>query len=289
MGGNVTLGATASDNVGVVGVQFSVDGVAVGPAVTAPPYSAVWNTSTYQNGVHAISVVARDAAGNTATAAANVTVSNVTTQVILPVEVVGGAGTTQTVTVNLASPPVSGARLWMQIHNLKYQTEASVQINGGLWLPINDTTVTLEGLASAYGGIGGGFSTLKLSLALPTGALVPGANTVTFQFNGTDGVTSGFRVLNFNFLDSNGNQLISADSFVQDDPSTWQPPSTLATDIAAGQLLWQTASLTSPGGAIQAKCGSCHTQDGRDLKYFNYSNNSIQARAMFHAAFDGSG
>jgi hypothetical protein len=26
----------------------------------------------------------------------------------------------------------------------------------------------------------------------------------------------------------------------------------------------------------------CHTQDGRDLKYFNYSNQSIAARAMFH-------
>src|SRR5208337_3494006 len=56
-----------------------------------------------------------------------------------------------------------------------------------------------------------------------------------------------------------------------------------AADIQAGQTLWQTANLTSPGfGAMQAKCGSCHTQDGRDLKYFNYSNLSIQTRAMFH-------
>ena len=283
VGGNITLAATASDNVAVVGVRFLVDGLVVGPEVTTPPYSAAWSTSTYQNGVHAISVVARDAAGNSATASANVTVSNATTQVILPVEVVGAAGTTQTVTVNLASPPVSGARLWMQIHNLKYQTEASVQINGGLWLPINDTTVTLEGLASAYGGIGGGFSTIKMSLSLPTGSLVAGPNTVTFRFNGTDGVSSGFRVLNFNFLDSDGSQLIGADTFVQDDPNSWQPPSTVADDIAAGKLLWHAANLTAPGvGAIQAKCGSCHAQDGRDLKYFNYSNNSIRARSIFH-------
>jgi hypothetical protein len=35
-------------------------------------------------------------------------------------------------------------------------------------------------------------------------------------------------------------------------------------------------------GAVQAKCGNCHSQDGRDLKYFNYSNLSIEARSVFH-------
>ena len=33
---------------------------------------------------------------------------------------------------------------------------------------------------------------------------------------------------------------------------------------------------------IFAHCSDCHAQDGRDLKYFNYSNNSIQARSVFH-------
>jgi hypothetical protein len=207
------------------------------------------------------------------------------TSVTLPVEVVGPSGTTKAVTVNIAAP-ASGAQLWMQIHNLKYETEASVQINGGAWIPINTSTVTLQGLAAAYGGIGGGFSTLKLTLPIPNGSLVAGANTVAFRFNGTDGVSSGFRVLQFNFLDSNGNQLVAANSFVQDDPNTWQAPSTLPADIAAGKVLWQTARLTAPVGgsqvSIQATCGMCHTQDGRDLKYFNYSNQSIAARSMFH-------
>jgi len=76
--------------------------------------------------------------------------------------------------------------------------------------------------------------------------------------------------------------LLPASQFVNDDPNTWQPPSTAASDIAAGQALYQGASLTTPNGPIKAHCSDCHAQDGRDLKYFNYSNNSIQVRAMFH-------
>jgi len=282
VGGLVTVTASANDNVGVAGVQFLVDGVALGSKLTTGPYAASWDTSAFSNGSHTLSGVAQDAGGNTtATSTTTVTVSNVVTKVTVPVEVVGAAGTTQTVTVNVSSV-VSGTQLWLQIHNLKYETEASVQINGGSWIPINTANSTLLGLASAYGGIGGGFSTLKLTLNVPDGLLVSGANTVSFRFNGTDGVTSGFRVLNLNFLAPDGTQLIDASTFVQDDPTTWQPPSTLAADIAAGKSLWQTASLVSSGNSIQATCSMCHAQDGRDLKYFNYSNNSIRQRAMFH-------
>src|SRR4029077_7849878 len=72
-----------------------------------------------------------------------------------------------------------------------------------------------------------------------------------------------------------------------DDPNTWQPPSSSASDIATGQTLWHQASLTVPLTTARRKrsfahCSDCHATDGRDLKYFNYSNNSIQARSMFH-------
>lgn len=62
--GSVTLSANASDNVGVVGVQFLVDGVAVGPERTAAPYTYSWDTRTTSNGSHLVSARARDAAGN---------------------------------------------------------------------------------------------------------------------------------------------------------------------------------------------------------------------------------
>src|SRR5438093_201173 len=75
--GIVTVTASASDNVGVVGVQFSLDGANLGAEVTtATPYSTAWDTSTAANGSHTLTAVARDAAGNTTAAAVTVTVSN---------------------------------------------------------------------------------------------------------------------------------------------------------------------------------------------------------------------
>jgi uncharacterized protein DUF4082/Big-like domain-containing protein len=76
-GSAVTVSATAADNVGVVGVQFKLDGANLGAEDTASPYTFSWNTSTTANGSHAVTAVARDAAGNTATSAAvTVVVSN---------------------------------------------------------------------------------------------------------------------------------------------------------------------------------------------------------------------
>src|SRR5437016_7133528 len=68
--GTVTVSANASDNVGVVGVQFKLDGANLGAEVTASPYSIIWNTPLGADGAHTLTAVARDAAGNTATAAA---------------------------------------------------------------------------------------------------------------------------------------------------------------------------------------------------------------------------
>ena len=182
--------------------------------------------------------------------------------VTLPIEVMGPDGFVQTVQVNLPSVPAGTMRLWLQIHGLEYQTQASVQVNSSGWLPINDTTVTLLGNAAAYGGIGGGFATLKLTITLPAGTVVAGTNTVQFRFNGTDGNNSGYRVLNFNFVGPDGTGVLSSSSFVNDDPTQWNPPSSVASDISAGKTLWSTANLTTPtsGGAfIQAKCGGTVT------------------------------
>src|SRR5262249_54249886 len=73
----VTVTADATDNNGVVGVQFLLDGASLGTEQTTAPYSISWNASTSTNGSHALSARARDAAGNTATATAvNVIVAN---------------------------------------------------------------------------------------------------------------------------------------------------------------------------------------------------------------------
>jgi hypothetical protein len=78
IGGLVTVTASAVDNVGVAGVQFKVDGANLGAETTTAPYRVPWDTVTAVNGSHALTAVARDAAGNTATApVATVVVSNV--------------------------------------------------------------------------------------------------------------------------------------------------------------------------------------------------------------------
>ncbi len=96
--GTTTLTASASDNVGVVGVQFLLDGAALGAEVTGsgPTYTYSWNTASVGLGPHTLSARARDAAGNTALATTvNVTVA---------------AGDTTPPTVSLTSP-VAGSDL----------------------------------------------------------------------------------------------------------------------------------------------------------------------------------
>ncbi len=76
-GTTVTLSANASDNVGVAGVQFKVDGNSIGAEDTTSPYSTNWDSTTIANGTHTITAVARDAAGNTTTSSpVSVTVNN---------------------------------------------------------------------------------------------------------------------------------------------------------------------------------------------------------------------
>lgn len=76
--GTIPVTATASDNVGVVGVQFKLDGANLSTEDTTSPYSISWNTTTASYGAHSLTAVARDAAGNTTTSTiVTVTVSNV--------------------------------------------------------------------------------------------------------------------------------------------------------------------------------------------------------------------
>ena len=76
-GSSVTLNANASDNIGVAGVQFKVDGVSFQSENMSSPYEVIWDTTTVADGAHSLSAVARDAAGNITTSpAVNVTVNN---------------------------------------------------------------------------------------------------------------------------------------------------------------------------------------------------------------------
>jgi hypothetical protein len=75
--GTIDVTANASDDVAVLGVQFLLDGVALGTEDTTTPYSVPWMTTTASNGPHQLTAVARDGAGHQTTSpTVNVTVSN---------------------------------------------------------------------------------------------------------------------------------------------------------------------------------------------------------------------
>ncbi len=84
LSGAVTLAASATDNVGVTSVQFQLDGVTLGSALTSSPYSMSWDTTTASNAVHILTAQARDAAGNVGTSiGVSVTISNSTNTALL--------------------------------------------------------------------------------------------------------------------------------------------------------------------------------------------------------------
>jgi hypothetical protein len=66
--GSVSITATATDNVGVVGLQYKLDGVNLGPERASTPYLFTWDTTGIPNGTHTLGAVARDSAGNVGTA-----------------------------------------------------------------------------------------------------------------------------------------------------------------------------------------------------------------------------
>ncbi len=76
VGGTVTLTATAADDIAVVGVQFKLDGTAIGGEDVDAPYEMSWATEPVSDGLHALTAVARDAAGRETVSTINVTVTH---------------------------------------------------------------------------------------------------------------------------------------------------------------------------------------------------------------------
>ena len=207
--------------------------------------------------------------------------------VSLPVEVMGENGTVVSVDLRVRGTRTNEVKsLWMRIHGLEYPDMVSVQVNSSAWFSLNNESTAVAEPGKSYGGIGGGFATLAMTLPLPAGTVQVGNNTVRFRFNRSNGAVSGFRVLALNLVRTDGQMICPPDAFMQEEPNTWVAPLPDAHDVAEGEALWRTGRLRSSNlpdaHPIHAHCADCHAQDGRDLKYFNYSNGSIIARSRFH-------
>ena len=203
------------------------------------------------------------------------------------------------------SQATGSSALWMQINNLSYQNKASVKINNGTWVSLNHQTVEMSAKERGYGGMAhGGLSTIRLTI--PTSDFQKGNNVIQFRFDRSDAISMGFRVINIQILDGMGQKQLEPGFFAHEDPNTWMPPYADANSIAEGERLWRQAELWShylPNGRtgfwynqslpsrrpIRAKCADCHTQDGRDLELFSYSNHSIIERSKFHGLSEEEG
>lgn len=230
----------------------------------------------------------------------------------LPVEVLGAEGTTKERYVHLDAGQIASAEsLWFQVNALTYQNKGSIRVNEGEWLDLNHGTTEIQYQEMARGGmVHGGFNTIRFKV--PATGLKEGLNRIQFRFNVSDTISIGYRVIHFEVLDAGDQPLLPSSKFRNVDPADWQAPISGQSAIDEGEALWRGVTgvgSTTEGGrgrqlwnhhkaegnvgwwygydlpvrkTITASCSDCHTQDGRDLEMFSYSNFSIIERAKFH-------
>ncbi len=232
--------------------------------------------------------------------------------VTLPIEVFGAQGAEKQVTIQVADPS-QVTHIYVRCNACGYhdtaldsnpgRVKATLRINGGESIALKHYTantqvvgnpeIEIVGPEAQYGGIGGGFRTVRFKL--PARGLRAGANTFTFTHASPQAPSIGFRIVELNLL-RGATPLLSAESFRQSSPTTipseWLPPIDTDAGIRQGERLFQTRNLLYDpflaqigavgNGNMVAACADCHEREGRDLFYFNFSNESIIERAKFH-------
>ncbi|MRX07524.1 hypothetical protein GJ697_06745 [Pseudoduganella sp. FT25W] len=212
----------------------------------------------------------------------------------------------------------SVAQLWFQCHRCGFYSapefeattappariKASVRVLGGgsddstPWVDITDANVILADDERLHGGVNGGFYTTRITLPLDAATrarlvALPATNRIQFRFNGTDGESNGYRVLNLQLQDASALQVDSTTLQRFDPLSERDASAVTAADAAAGKALWYAHGTIAKSAIVtrtlQAACASCHADNGRDLQYFNYSNNAIVQRSRFHGLSETQG
>jgi hypothetical protein len=101
--GITTISATAADNVGVVKVEFYVDGKLLATD-TASPYTTTWNPATVALGTHSLTSKAYDQAGNSTTSAAvSVKVTDTTAPTVSLTSPTSGGSVAHSSTVSITA------------------------------------------------------------------------------------------------------------------------------------------------------------------------------------------
>jgi Domain of unknown function (DUF1929)/Malectin domain/Bacterial Ig-like domain/Bacterial Ig domain len=201
-GTSVSVTANASDNIGVAGVQFKLDGSNLGSEDTTSPYGITWDTTAASNGTHTLTAVARDGAGNTTTSSAvTVTVSNATTKVLLGDQAIetktdfndaGVAEASQTTAI--ASGTLTKLSIFIDGANL------STQVLVGVYTDSSGHPGTLLSTGTLNGPIAGSWNTVNMtSASLSTGttywiALLSPNGAGQVKFRDRAGLSNGTKV-----------------------------------------------------------------------------------------------
>lgn len=176
--------------------------------------------------------------------------------------------------------------------------KASVRVLGSAedaasvpWIDITDASVRLQDNERLSGGIDGGFHTVRAALALDAATVArlgegDAGNRVQFRFNGTDGESNGYRILDLQLRDAAGRPLDDSVRVHTDPRRERQNGAIWSQDVPAGKALWYANDRLRKSSIVartlRSSCASCHASDGHDLQYFNYSDNAIVQRGRFH-------
>jgi chitodextrinase len=185
--GTTTVSASASDNVGVVGVQFYLDGAALGAEDTTAPYSVSWDTTKSTNGSHALTAIARDAAGNKSTSSAVIAnVSNVVPDTTSPTVTITTPASGATVNGS-ASDNVGVVAVQFYLDGALLGNEVTAPPYATLWDTTKSTNATHSLTASARDAAGniGASAAVQVSVSNNAGL------TVTITSPAADSIVSG--------------------------------------------------------------------------------------------------
>lgn len=172
--GTVSLTASASDNIGVIGVKFLLDGnTLIGTEDTTSPYGVSWTTTTASNGSHALTAQARDAANNiTTSTAVNITVDNQAPTGTVTIN--GGAAATKSTSVTLtltAADAVTSVKQMRFSNNGSSYSTAEAFASTKAWTLSNATgtkTVYVQFMDAAGNWSAAATDTIVLDTTAPT-------------------------------------------------------------------------------------------------------------------------
>jgi hypothetical protein len=187
-------------------------------------------------------------------------------QIELPIEVLGDEGLTVSSSFTIDQEQLnkinSTDNLYLRANNLGYEEKASVQVNGGNWILLTNSSVKIYSPEKERGGMtNGGYNTIRFTVSISNFQV--GVNTITLRFDKSDGISNGYRVIDLDVLDADSERILKNSSyyvlpgtttrdyetsyFIMDAPEDWKSPYYTETDgepddlfdkVFQGRNLW---------------------------------------------------